>query len=85
MVKGGRLGKRFTGQQGAQKLPQPAKQSGEVVADGGQHGVCCIAMAADQIVAVHAVVAFQVADDGLYSRTSLEFALNGSGHAALLL
>ena len=51
-------------------------RSCEVVADGGEHGVCCIAAAADEIVAVLAVVAFQVADDGLDGRPSLELALD---------
>ena len=55
-------------EEGAQKPPQPAQQEGEVVAGGGQHGVGTIAVAAFEVIAAHAVLGFEMADDRLDPR-----------------
>ena len=44
--------------QSAQKLPQPGGEAAEVVTKSGEDGIGCVAVAADQVVAVHAVIIF---------------------------
>lgn len=47
-----------------QKLPEPVEQEGEVVAGGGQDGVEGVAVLAGEVVAAHAMLGLDVADDG---------------------
>src|SRR5271154_2866368 len=55
----------------------PAQQFAEVVAGGTQHRVDFVAFSTGQIVATHAVVAFQVSDRGLDCRATAEHAFQG--------
>src|SRR6476620_11218357 len=58
------------------------REQAEVLADRGEDGVDAVADAAFEIVAVHAVLGLDVADDGLDSRTTLHLAPDGSRDAA---
>ena len=51
--------------EGAQKPFQPAQEEGEVVAGGGEHGIDAVALAPFEIIASHAVLGFDMADDRL--------------------
>src|SRR6266851_721783 len=70
--------------QGTQKRCEPAQEQAEVVAGGGQHGVDAVAVAALEIVTVHAVLGLHVADDGLDGGAALHLATDGGGDAAHL-
>jgi hypothetical protein len=48
----------------AQQKPEPADQAAEVVAGGGEDGVGGVAPTVPEIVAAHAVLGFEMADDG---------------------
>ena len=48
---------------GRVKLLEPAQEQAEVVAGSGEHGVDAVAIAAREIVAAHAVILLEVADD----------------------
>src|ERR1700754_5121960 len=69
---------------GTQEFCEPPQEQAEVVAGRGEDGVDAIADAAFEIVAVHAVLGHDVADDGLDSRTTLHLATDGSRDAAPL-
>jgi len=49
----------------AQQKPEPTDQATEVVADGGQDGIGGISLAVPEIIAVHSMVCFEVADHRL--------------------
>ena len=49
----------------AQHKAEPADQAAEVVADGGKDGVGGIAAPEPEIVATHAMLGLEMADDGL--------------------
>lgn len=59
-----RPGEEF-GQDLVQQTPEPAEEAAEVVVDGGKDGVVGIAMLEPEIVAFHAVLGLEMADDGL--------------------
>src|SRR5205807_7957646 len=61
------------------KLLEPAKEQAEVVACSGEHGVDAVAIAALEIVATHAVIALQVANDGFDGGATAHLAANGLG------
>lgn len=66
---------------------EPCEDAPEVVADGGQDGVDGVdgvAHAAGEVVSAHAVVGFQVADDGLDGCPAAQVALDRPRHAAFL-
>jgi hypothetical protein len=67
-----------------QKLLQPAQEQREVVAGGGEHGVGTVTLATLEIIAVHAVIALQMADHRLDGRAAAHLATNGSGDASHL-
>ena len=67
---------------GTQEFCEPPQEQAEVVAGRGEDGVDAVADAAFEIVAVHAVLGLDVADDGLDSRTTLHLAPDGSRDAA---
>jgi hypothetical protein len=46
-----------------QELGQPAQEQTEVVAGSGEHGVDAIAFGALEIIAAHAVLGLEMADD----------------------
>lgn len=52
-------------EKGAQKPFQRAQEEGEIVAGGGENGVDAVAAAAFAMIAAHAVLGLQVADDRL--------------------
>ena len=47
---------------GQQKL-QPSDQAAEVVADGGEDGIGGVALAVPEVIAAHAMLGFEMADD----------------------
>ena len=49
--------------EGAQKHRQRSQEEAEIVAGGGKHGVAAVAVASFEIIAIHAVLGFEVADD----------------------
>jgi hypothetical protein len=49
----------------AQQNPEPADEASEVVAGGGEDGVGGVAAPESEIVAAHAVLGLEMADDGL--------------------
>src|SRR5207302_9262071 len=57
---------------------KPPQQLAEVVTGGAQDGVDFVAFLTGQIVAVHAIVTFQVTDRRLDGRTTFEHAANGA-------
>jgi hypothetical protein len=65
--------------EGTQKLSQPAEQKAEVVACGGEDGIDAIALASLEVIAVHAVVALDVADDRLDRGSAAHLAADGGG------
>jgi hypothetical protein len=67
---------------GTQEFCEPPQEQAEVVAGRGEDGVDAVADAAFEIVAVHAVLGLDVADDGLDSRTTLHLAPDGGRDAA---
>ncbi|SIO37344.1 hypothetical protein SAMN05443247_04553 [Bradyrhizobium erythrophlei] len=72
------------GQDLAQQNPEPADRAAEVVADGGEDGVIGVAAPEPEIVAAHAVLGFEMADDGLDGGPAAEFALDLRRHPSLL-
>ena len=68
----------------AQKHPEPGQQASEVVTGGGEHGVDGVSFGALEIIAVHAVVRFGVADHRLDCRAPSQITLDGVGDSALL-
>src|SRR5215510_468024 len=59
------------------KLLEPAQEQAEVVAGSGEHGVDAIAIAAGEIVAAHAVILLEVADDGFDGGAPAHLAADG--------
>jgi hypothetical protein len=60
----------------AQQVPEPLDEAAEVVAGGGEDGVVGVAVPEPEIVAAHAVLGFEMADDGLHGGPSAQFALD---------
>src|SRR6266567_613700 len=79
MKRGGQEGVPKGQREDAQKLLEPAKEQAEVVAGSGEHGVDAVAIAALEIVATHAVIALQVANDGFDGGATAHLAANGLG------
>src|SRR3546814_5289420 len=71
-------------EQGTQECFQPADEEAEVVAGGGEDGVGVVAVAALEIVALHAVLGLDVADDGLDGGAPFHLAADGLGDPAHL-
>ena len=66
----------------AHKSPrQPAQEEAEVVAGGGEHGIDAIAVAPFEIIAAHAVLGLDVADDRLDRGAPLHLAADRGGDA----
>src|SRR5690349_21210277 len=66
----------------ARKSSASHRRSRPVIAGRGEDGVDAVADAAFEIVAVHAVLGLDVADDGLDSRTTFHLAPDGSRDSA---
>jgi hypothetical protein len=71
-------------QKQAQKFSQPCEDEAEVVSDGGEDGVCGIAIAALEVAAAEMPVGLHVADHGFDGGAPSQLALDGAEHAALL-
>src|SRR3546814_16385360 len=71
-------------EQGTQECFQPADEEAEVVAGGGEAGVGVVAVAALEIVALHAVRGLDVADEGLAGGAPCHRAADGVGAPAHL-
>lgn len=71
------------GEQGSQKGGQPAEQQGEVVSGGGEDRVGAVAVASLEVVAAHAVLGLDVADDGLDGGAALHLAADGAGRECI--
>ena len=67
-----------------QQKPEPADEAAEVVAGGGEDGVDGVAATEPEIVAAHAVLGLEMADDGLDGGPAAQFALDRGRHASLL-
>ena len=67
-----------------QQNPEPSDQAAEVVAGGGEDGVGNVAPTVPEIVAAHAVLGFEMTDDGLDGRPAAQFALDSGCHPSLL-
>ena len=65
-----------------QELGQPAQEQGEVVAGSGEHGVDAIALGALEIIAAHAVLGLEMADDRLDGGSAAHLAPDGSSDPA---
>src|SRR5688572_10928609 len=72
------------GQEQAQQRPEPSDEAAEVVAGGGEDGVGGVALAEPEIVAAHAVLGLEMADDRLYGRPAAQFALDPGRYPSLL-
>jgi hypothetical protein len=57
---------------------------GEVIAGCGEHGIGGVAACMGEVIAAHAVMFFEMADDGLNGGTPFELALDLRRDAALL-
>src|SRR6266576_4094356 len=68
----------------AQQKPEPSDQAAEVVAGGGEDSVGGITVSEAEIVAAHAVLGFEMADDGLDGGPAAQFALDLRRYASLL-
>ena len=55
---------------------EPPDQEAEVVADGGEYGVDGVAGAVSEIIAAHAVLGLEMADDRLDGGPPLELAFD---------
>lgn len=66
------------------KKREPAEQQAEVVADRGEDGVNGIAAGMGEVISLHSVIGFEMADDWLDGGSSFELALDGLGDASLL-
>jgi hypothetical protein len=58
-------------QDSEQQKPQPCEEAAKVVAGGGEHGVDGLAAGMGKVIAAHAVVFLEVADDGLVAARRL--------------
>ena len=72
------------GQQSEPQMPQPGEQEAEVVAGGGEDGVDGVAGGMGEMVAAHAVLGLEMADDGLDGGAAPGLALDLRRHAPLL-
>ena len=63
---------------------KPCEQAAKVVAGGGEHGVDGVAAGVGEVVATHAMMFLEMADDGLNGGTPFELALDLRREAALL-
>lgn len=67
-----------------QEKLRPVEQEAEVVAHGGEDSIDGIAFAVGEIVAIHAMLVLDVADDRLDGGPALHLSLDGGSDAALL-
>src|SRR5579864_297865 len=67
---------------GTQKPFEPSQEQAEVVAGGGEDGVAAVSVASFEMIAVHAVLGFEVADRRLDGGAALHLAADGGGGAA---
>ena len=68
-------------QESEQQKPEPAEEEAEVVAGRGENGVDGVALAVPEIVAAHAVLGFEMTDDGLDGGSPAHLALDLGRHA----
>ena len=67
-----------------QKKPQPGEEETEVVAGGGEDGVDRIALGSSQVIALHAVLILDVADERFDRGAAFHLAFDGGRHSAFL-
>ena len=67
-----------------QKKPQPGEEETEVVSCGSEDGVDGIALGSSQVVALHAVLVFDVTNERLDGGAASHLAFDGRRHSALL-
>jgi hypothetical protein len=65
-----------------QELCEPSQEQAEVIAGSGEDTVDPVAEGSLEMIAIHAVLGLDVADDGLDSRATLHLATDGSCDAA---
>ena len=67
---------------GTPKLSQPAQEKAKVVACGGEDSIYAVALRSLEIVTAHAVLGFEMADDGLDGGSALHLAADCGGDPA---
>ena len=67
-----------------QQNPKPADEAAEVVAGGGENSVGCVPVPEPEIVSAHAMLGFEVADDGFDGGPAAQLTLVLRRHASLL-
>ena len=60
--------------EGTQKRLEPAQEQAEVIAGSREDGIDAVAVAALEVIAIHAVLGLDVADDGLDGGAALHLA-----------
>ena len=68
----------------AQQQRQPADEAAEVVADGGEDGIGGVTLTMPEVVAVHAMVGFEMSDHGLDGGAPAQLAFDLRRHPPLL-
>ncbi|MGY2932970.1 hypothetical protein ACVWZ6_002572 [Bradyrhizobium sp. GM6.1] len=68
----------------AQQEAEPTDEAAEVVAGGGEDGVGGVSLPEPEIVAAHAVLGLEMADDGFDGSPAAQFALDLGRHPSLL-
>lgn len=68
----------------AQQEAEPTDEAAEVVAGGGEDGVGGVSLPEPEIVAAHAVLGLEMADDGFDGGPAAQFALDLGRHPSLL-
>jgi hypothetical protein len=68
----------------AQQEADPSDEATEVVAGGSEDGVIGVAVTVPEIVATHAMLGFEMADNGLNSGSAVQFSLDPRRHPSLL-
>jgi hypothetical protein len=63
---------------------EPAQEEAEVVTGGGQHGIDAVAVAPFEIIAAHAVLSLDVAEDRLDCGAPFHLAADRGGDATCL-
>lgn len=67
-----------------QQKPEPFEQEAEVVAGRGENGIDGVAGAVGEIVSLHAMIGFEMSDDGFDGRSPPHLAFDLGRHAAFL-
>ena len=73
-----------SGEDLAKQQADPPDEAAEVIAGGGEDGVGSVALSEPEIIAAHAVLGLEMADDRLNGGPAAQFALDLGRHTSLL-